>query len=230
MKPEQFEHLENTGNITELLTKIVEVPGVAAAFSTSLSIEDQVVTDVIFKNDLPIRVFTLDTGRLFNETYSVLSSTRNHYQKEVETFYPEAETLQKLITCNGPNLFYESVENRKSCCYVRKVEPLNRALKGVNVWITGLRAEHSENRTGMQVFEWDESRQLIKVNPLIDWTTEDVWSYIRENHVPYNVLQDRGFVSLGCQPCTRPVKEGEPFRSGRWWWEDNSKKECGLHT
>lgn len=229
MRPESFEYI-NTEDITRLLTEIVKNNDVSAAFSTSLSIEDQIITDVIFKNDLPIRIFTLDTGRLFNESYSVLSSTRNHYKKNIETYYPEAEPLQDLITSKGPNLFYESVENRKSCCHVRKVEPLNRALKDVNVWITGLRAEHSENRTGMNVFEWDEVRQLTKVNPLIDWTTEDVWKYIRTNHVPYNVLQDKGFISLGCQPCTRAIKEGEPFRAGRWWWEDNSKKECGLHT
>lgn len=229
MRPEDFDHIP-TEDLTALLAGIANTKGVSAAFSTSLSVEDQVITDVIFRNDLPVRVFTLDTGRLFNESYSVLSSTRSHYHKHVETFYPDAEALQELITCKGPNLFYESVENRKSCCYVRKVEPLNRALQGVNVWITGLRAEHSENRTGMQVFEWDGARQLTKVNPLIDWTTEDVWKYIRSNRVPYNVLQDRGFVSLGCQPCTRAVREGESFRAGRWWWEDNSKKECGLHT
>ncbi|MBX2949097.1 MAG: phosphoadenylyl-sulfate reductase [Crocinitomicaceae bacterium] len=229
MKPDFFEHI-NTENITDLLTEMTETPGVAAAFSTSMSLEDQVITDVIFKNNLPIRVFTLDTGRLFNESYSVLSSTRNHYGKEIETYYPDAEALQELITTKGPNLFYESVENRKSCCHIRKVEPLNRALSGVNVWITGLRAEHSDNRTGLSVFEWDASRQLTKVNPLIHWTTEDVRSYIRNNHVPYNTLQDKGFISLGCQPCTRAVKEGEPFRAGRWWWEDHSKKECGLHT
>lgn len=229
MKPEKFSHI-NTVDITVLLTEIIKIEGVSAAFSTSMSIEDQVITDVIFKNNLPIRIFTLDTGRLFNESYSVLSSTRNHYKKNIETYYPNTEFLQELITFKGPNLFYESVENRKSCCRIRKVEPLNRALKDVNVWITGLRAEHSENRIGMSVFEWDETRQLTKVNPLINWTTEDVWKYIRTNHVPYNVLQDKGFVSLGCQPCTRAIREGESFRAGRWWWEDNSKKECGLHT
>lgn len=229
MRPESFEHI-NTEDITHLLTEIVKNKDVSAAFSTSLSIEDQIITDIIFKNDLPIRVFTLDTGRLFNESYSVLSSTRNHYKKEIETYYPEGEPLQDLITLKGPNLFYESVENRKNCCHIRKVEPLNRALKDVNVWITGLRAEHSENRTAMNVFEWDDTRQLTKVNPLINWTTKDVWKYIRTNHVPYNVLQDKGFVSLGCQPCTRAIKEGEAFRAGRWWWEDSSKKECGLHT
>lgn len=229
MKPEKFDHI-NTEDLTLLLTEIASIDAVSAAFSTSLSIEDQVITDVIFKNNLPIRIFTLDTGRLFNESYSVLSSTRSHYEKEVETYYPNAEELQKLITSKGPNLFYESIENRKNCCNIRKVEPLNRALKGVNVWITGLRAEHSENRVDMHVFEWDEVRQLTKVNPLIHWTTEEIWKYIRTNRVPYNVLQDRGFVSLGCQPCTRAVKEGEPFRAGRWWWEDSSKKECGLHT
>lgn len=229
MNPSAFEHI-NTNDLTELLTAITQVEGVNAAFSTSLSIEDQVITDVIFKNNLPIRVFTLDTGRLFPETYSLMSSTRERYKKDLETYYGKAEELQKLVTEKGPNLFYESVENRKACCHVRKVEPLNRALEGVNVWITGLRAEHSENRHDMNVFEWDQSREITKVNPLISWTTEEVWKYIRSYNVPYNVLQDRGFISLGCQPCTRAVKEGEAFRAGRWWWEDNSKKECGLHS
>lgn len=229
MKPEQFKHIE-TADLTQLLTELTNVPGVRAAFSSSLSLEDQVITDAIFRNELPVRVFTLDTGRLFPETYSVLSATRNVYGKAIETYYPDAEQLQELITEKGPNLFYESLENRKSCCHIRKVEPLNRALEGVNVWITGLRAEHSENRENLEIFEWDAQRNLVKVNPLIHWSMEEVRTYIKQRGVPYNPLQDQGYVSLGCQPCTRAIKEGESFRAGRWWWEDSSKKECGLHS
>lgn len=212
------------------LTEIMSLEGVKAAFSTSLSWEDQVITHAIFSQNLPVRVFTLDTGRLFPETYSVLESTRQQYKKEVEVYFPKHEAVEALLTDKGPISFYESVENRKECCFIRKVEPLNRALEGANVWITGLRAEHSENRAGLESVEWDEVRGIIKVNPLASWSLEEVKSYIRLNRVPYNVLQDRGFVSLGCQPCTRAVRDGESFRAGRWWWEDNSKKECGLHV
>lgn len=211
------------------LAEIMSLEGVKAAFSTSLSWEDQVITHAIFSQNLPVRVFTLDTGRLFPETYSVLESTRQQYKKEVEVYFPKHEAVEALLTEKGPISFYESVENRKACCFIRKVEPLNRALEGANVWITGLRAEHSENRAGLEPVEWDEVRGIIKVNPLASWSLEDVKSYIRLNRVPYNVLQDRGFVSLGCQPCTRAVRDGESVRAGRWWWEDNSKKECGLH-
>lgn len=211
------------------LAEIMSLEGVKAAFSTSLSWEDQVITHAIFSQNLPVRVFTLDTGRLFPETYSVLESTRQQYQKEVEVYFPKHEAVEALLTEKGPISFYESVENRKECCFIRKVEPLNRALEGANVWITGLRAEHSENRAGLEPVEWDEVRGIIKVNPLASWSLEEVKSYIRLNRVPYNVLQDRGFVSLGCQPCTRAVRDGESVRAGRWWWEDNSKKECGLH-
>lgn len=211
------------------LTEIMSLEGVKAAFSTSLSWEDQVITHAIFSQNLSVRVFTLDTGRLFPETYSVLESTRQQYKKEVEVYFPKHEAVEALLTDKGPISFYESVENRKACCFIRKVEPLNRALEGANVWITGLRAEHSENRAGLEPVEWDEVRGIIKVNPLASWSLEEVKSYIRLNRVPYNVLQDRGFVSLGCQPCTRAVRDGESVRAGRWWWEDNSKKECGLH-
>jgi len=216
--------------LAELLKGIAAVSGVKAAFSTSLSWEDQVITHHIFTQELPIRVFTLDTGRLFPETYSALSSTIERYGKEIEVFFPKHEAVEELVTKKGPISFYESTENRKECCFIRKVEPLNRALENTNVWITGLRAEHSENRQELEVVEWDEQRKLIKVNPLIHWTLEEVKEEIKKYNIPTNVLQDRGFVSIGCQPCTRAIREGEAFRAGRWWWEDNSKKECGLHS
>jgi phosphoadenosine phosphosulfate reductase len=217
-------------DLTQLLKGIAEKYGDKAAFSTSLSWEDQVITHYIFSNDLPIRVFTLDTGRLFPETYSVLNSTRDKYKKNIEVFFPQFEAIQELLTNKGASSFYESPELRKECCFIRKVEPLNRALKGVECWITGIRAEHSENRSTLQVWEKDPHRGIEKVNPLADWTLEEVKEEIALHNIPYNVLHDRGFVSIGCQPCTRAIREGDDFRAGRWWWEQNDKKECGLHA
>jgi phosphoadenosine phosphosulfate reductase len=214
----------------ELLKKIAEIYGNKAAFSTSLSWEDQVITHYIFSNDLPIRVFTLDTGRLFPETYSVLNSTRERYKKNIEVFFPRTESVQELVSKKGASSFYESLENRKECCFIRKVEPLNRALEGVECWITGIRSAHSENRSQLPVIDFDEQRQIYKVNPLANWSLEEVKIVISQLNIPYNVLHDRGFVSIGCQPCTRAIREGEDFRAGRWWWEQNDKKECGLHT
>ena len=214
----------------ELLKKIGEVFGDKAAFSTSLSWEDQVITHYIFSNDLPIRVFTLDTGRIFPETYSVLNSTRERYNKDIEVFFPSTDKVQELVTRKGASSFYESLENRKECCGIRKVEPLNRALKDVECWITGIRSAHSENRSHLPVIDYDETRQIQKVNPLANWSLEEVKAVILQFNIPYNVLHDRGFVSIGCQPCTRAIREGEDFRAGRWWWEQNDKKECGLHS
>ncbi|HUH20202.1 phosphoadenylyl-sulfate reductase [Albibacterium sp.] len=199
-------------------------------FSTSFGWEDQVITDMIFSNDLAIEVFTLDTGRLFPETYSVWSRMRDRYKKNIKAYYPNQDRLEAMISQKGPNSFYESVDNRKECCGIRKVEPLNRALKGKKIWITGIRAEQSQNREQMHWIEWDEAHQLVKVHPLFFWTLEEVKSYIKVNNVPYNALHDRGFPSIGCAPCTRAVQPGEDFRAGRWWWEDTSKKECGLHS
>ncbi|MGV3611581.1 MAG: phosphoadenylyl-sulfate reductase [Fluviicola sp.] len=215
--------------LEDYLLQIASLEGVRVALSSSLSWEDQVLTHAIYSQDLPIRVFTLDTGRLFPETYSVIESTRQRYQKELEVYFPDYQAVEQLVTHKGPNSFYESLENRKECCFIRKVEPLNRALKEVDVWVTGLRADHSENRSGLELVEWDEQRQIVKINPLANWSLDEVKAYIRKYNVPYNTLQDRGFVSLGCQPCTRAIQEGESFRAGRWWWEDSSKKECGLH-
>ncbi len=198
-------------------------------FSTSLGLEDQAITHIIFSNDLPIQIFTLDTGRLFNETYSVLNKTNEFYDKKIRIYFPENKKVEKLVNEKGPFSFYESVENRKECCFIRKVEPLNRALKGMECWVTGIRAEHSDNRKVMEQFEWDESHKLFKFHPLLNWNTQEVKDFISNHNVPYNLLHDKGFVSIGCSPCTRAVQEDEDFRAGRWWWEDNSKKECGLH-
>lgn len=199
-------------------------------FSSSFSYEDQLITHKILINNLPITIFTLDTGRFFPETYSVWNATNEKYNTTIKAYYPDHSLLEKFVEEKGPNSFYESVENRKGCCYIRKVEPLKRALKGNAVWITGLRAEHSADRHDMPQVEWDESNNIIKYHPLLHWTTEEVKQYISENKIPYNSLHDKGFVSIGCEPCTRAIKPGENFRAGRWWWEDSDKKECGLHV
>jgi len=199
-------------------------------FSTSFGYEDQVVTDMIFRNDISIKVFTLETGRLFPETYYVWNRTLEHYQKPIHAYFPQAEALQNMVDAKGPNSFYTSVDNRKECCYIRKIEPLHRALKDNKLWVTGIRSEQSANRQDMSNIEWDEGNQLVKFHPLFDWTLDDVKAYIKENNVIYNTLHDKGFPSIGCAPCTRAVREGEDFRAGRWWWEDQSKKECGLHA
>lgn len=200
------------------------------AFSSSLGIEDQLVTHYIFDNKLPVRVFTLDTGRLFNETYTLLHKTNQRYDQKIEVYFPKHEAVEQLLHNKGPLSFYDSIENRKECCYIRKVEPLKRALQGVKVWVTGLRADQSDNRQSLQLLEWDDNFKVIKYNPLLDYTLDDVRAAIKEYNIPYNTLHDRGFVSIGCAPCTRAINEGENFRAGRWWWEDNSKKECGLHA
>jgi len=198
-------------------------------FSTSFSFEDQVITHDILDNGIDISIFTLDTGRMFPETYSVWTSTNDKYSTRIKAYYPDRELLEDYLNKKGPNAFYESVDNRKECCHIRKVEPLKRALKGNAVWVTGLRAEHSKERQNLQLLEWDEGNQVIKYNPILHWTTEEVRNYIDKNNIPYNILHDRGFVSIGCAPCTRAIKPGEDFRAGRWWWEDATKKECGLH-
>ncbi|MFN4145848.1 MAG: phosphoadenylyl-sulfate reductase [Runella sp.] len=229
----------SASNLLEILTPKTEVEALRwlveefageVSFSSSLGYEDQVITDMILSNNLPIRIFTLDTGRLFEETYKTLQRTNHRYDTHLEVIFPKNEAIEKLMTQKGPYSFYESVENRKECCYLRKVEPLNRALSGVKIWITGIRAEQSANRTEMQAVEWDEAHQLFKFHPLLHWTFDDVRSYIKQHNVPYNPLHDKGFVSIGCAPCTRAIREGEDFRAGRWWWEDESKKECGLHS
>lgn len=198
-------------------------------FSTSFGWEDQVITHMIFSNDLPIKVFTLETGRLFPETYYVWNRTMEMYEKAIHAYYPNNELLEKMVNTKGPSSFYESVENRKECCGIRKVEPLKRALAGNKCWVTGIRSEQSVNRHDMEILEWDEQNNLIKFHPIYDWTLDQVKEYIRAHNVPYNTLHDRGFPSIGCQPCTRAIQTGEDFRAGRWWWEDQSKKECGLH-
>lgn len=226
----ELTYLSSGLSAAQVLSLLAEkFPG-QVTFSSSFSFEDQVVTHEILNNKLPIKIFTLDTGRLFAETYSVWSSTNTKYESAVKAYYPNNALLEEFVQANGPNAFYESVDHRKKCCFIRKVEPLKRALQGNAVWITGLRAEHSPDRNSLTVFEWDESNQIIKYNPILHWTTEQVRQYIDDNNVPYNPLHDKGFVSIGCAPCTRAIRPGEDFRAGRWWWEDAARKECGLHV
>jgi phosphoadenosine phosphosulfate reductase len=217
-------------SIEQALAFLAEKFEGAIAFSTSLGIEDQALTHIIYSNNLPIRVFTLDTGRLFPETYSLLQRTNNRYNTKIEVFFPKHTEVEDLLNKKGPFSFYDSIEARKECCFVRKVEPLNRALKGVKCWITGIRREQSDARQNLQLLEWDEKQQLVKFNPLLEWSLEEVKAFVKKENIPYNPLHDKGFVSIGCAPCTRAIREGEDFRAGRWWWEDNSKKECGLHA
>ena len=197
-------------------------------FSTSFGQEDQVITHLIGQNDLSINIFTLDTGRLFQETYDVFHKTLKKYKKEIKDYFPEASEVENLLNQKGPNSFYESVENRKECCFIRKVAPLTKALKGNSIWITGLRAEQSENRNDLDLFEYDAKFDIIKFNPLLKWTLQEVSAYLEKNNVPQNALHKHGFVSIGCAPCTRAITPDEDIRAGRWWWE-SSHKECGLH-
>jgi phosphoadenosine phosphosulfate reductase len=214
----------------EALAVLAELFPGQVVFSTSLGYEDQVITDLILRHQTPITIFTLDTGRMFNETYLTLQKTNTRYDAKIQVYYPQTAAVEKLVSEKGPLSFYDSLENRKECCFIRKVEPLNRALHGARIWVTGIRAEQSGNRQDMPQLEWDEAHQLFKFHPLMHWTFEQVQSYVKANNVPYNPLHDKGFVSIGCAPCTRAIREGEDFRAGRWWWEDESKKECGLHA
>ncbi|MDP4264409.1 MAG: phosphoadenylyl-sulfate reductase [Bacteroidota bacterium] len=225
---EQIKKIENS-SLPDAIKLVAELFPGEVVFSSSLGQEDQVLTDSIFKNDLPVKIFTIDTGRLFNEIYELLDRTTARYKKPVHVYFPEASDVEEFVAVKGINSFYESVENRKGCCHIRKVKPLNRALKGAKVWITGLRAEQSANRQNMTMIEWSEEKQLYKFNPLINWTYGEVLEYINKFNVPYNPLHDKGFISIGCAPCTRVVEPGEDPRAGRWWWE-TSQKECGLHT
>lgn len=224
----QIKEIEGS-SLPEAVKLVAELFPGKTVFSSSLGQEDQVLTDVIFKNNLPVKIFSIDTGRLFNETYELLDRTIARYKKPVHIYFPEAGDVEAFVLNKGVNSFYESVDNRKECCHIRKVKPLNRALNGAQVWITGLRSEQSDNRKGIPMIEWAEDKQLYKFNPLINWTFDEVLDYLKEFNVPYNPLHDKGFVSIGCAPCTRAIEPGEDARAGRWWWE-TSQKECGLHV
>ncbi|TXH13116.1 MAG: phosphoadenylyl-sulfate reductase [Gammaproteobacteria bacterium] len=201
-----------------------------AVFANSLGAEDMVLTDLILKHKLPITVFSLDTGRLPAETYDLMAAVDKHYGVKLKVYFPQSEEVESFVRNHGINAFYESVTLRKACCYARKVEPLKRALAGKRAWITGLRAQQAATREGLPVREYDEGNGLEKFNPLADWSEKEVWTYLKQNNVPYNALHEKFYPSIGCAPCTRAISPGEDVRAGRWWWEAPESKECGLHV
>jgi phosphoadenosine phosphosulfate reductase len=215
---------------TEATLQRVAVEFPSAVLASSLAAEDMVLTDLILRGKLPIGIFTLETGRLHAETLAVLDRIKETYGFDVELFRPQPQAVEQYVQQNGLNAFYDSVEMRKECCRIRKVEPLQRALSGKKAWLTGQRRSQSSTRATLDVQEYDAAHGLAKFNPLADWSEEDVWHYIRSNDVPYNALHDKGYPSIGCEPCTRAIQPGEDVRAGRWWWENPESKECGLHV
>ncbi len=201
-----------------------------AALASSFSAEDMVLLDIITKHAPEVDIFTLDTGRLPEATYALMQQVREQYGDVVEIYAPDCGSLAEFVAAYGPNGFYNSIEQRKQCCQVRKLAPLRRALSNKAAWLTGLRREQAVTRATLQRMEWDELHGMPKFNPLVDWSEQDVWDYIREFDVPYNRLHDEGYPSIGCAPCTRAISKGEDIRAGRWWWENPETKECGLHT
>ena len=195
-------------------------------FTTSFGIEDQIITQKIFTNNLNIKVATIDTGRLFPETHEVFYQTLMRFGRTIHTYFPDYKSVEKLVTEKGPYSFFGSVEDRKECCKIRKVVPLERALEGMQVWISGFRAEQSDFRSQMQQLEYDENKKLYKYYPLFNWTYQEVRQYAKERYVHYNPLHDKGFVSIGCQPCTKAIQQGEDYLAGRWWWENEGCKDC----
>lgn len=219
---------DQTSNLISLLRNFQKSHN-PVAFACSFGVEDMVLLDTIAKHVPQIEVFTLDTGRLPEETHVLLDTIRNTYSIPVRVYFPDAAAVETWVAQNGPNGFYRSVAQRQQCCHIRKVQPLQRALAGKNGWITGLRREQSSQRQSLQLESWDDANGLLKLNPLLEWTLDEVWSYVKTNGLPYNALHDRGYPSIGCAPCTRAVKPGEEIRAGRWWWEQAGTKECGLH-
>lgn len=214
----------------DVLKWAVDYFGNDLVFSSSMGAEDQVLTDMIVKHNDCVDIFTLDTGRVFPETYELIDKTNDFYNINIKIYFPDYQAVESMVNEKGVNLFYHSVENRKMCCHLRKIEPLKRAFKGRKAWISGLRREQSITRKNVKLIEWDEANGLVKINPLIDWNEQEVWDYITVNRVPYHKLHDQGYPSIGCQPCTRAIKSGEDVRAGRWWWENPEHKECGLHV
>ena len=229
-KVEQM-RIETKGYSAEqLLAYVLKQFGKKIALATSFGAEDQVLTDMVCKASSEASIFTLDTGRLHEKTYKAAEATSKRYKVNIKVMFPDYKQVEKMVEKHGFNLFYDSIENRKLCCQIRKTEPLKRELGTLDAWICGLRQEQSPTRENLGPIEWDETFNLIKICPLIDWKHDDVWKYIRENDVPYNKLHDQGFPSIGCEPCTRAVSVGEDVRAGRWWWESPEHKECGLHA
>lgn len=228
-KVELFNSWFEKESVETILYHFLQIYKGRIALASSYGAEDQVLTDMIVKIDPTTKIFSLDTGRLHEETYALMDQTNRKYGIKTEVFFPDRTALEALYQQQGINGFKESVENRKKCCQVRKLEPLRRALEGLEVWITGLRRSQSPTRESMRLVEWDEANGLLKLNPLIDWDEKRVWDYIKTHNVPYNALHDQGYPSIGCAPCSRAISEGEDLRAGRWWWENPEHKECGLH-
>ena len=211
------------------LKEIVQAIPDGLVLASSLGAEDQVLTHALLQVNPKATIFILDTGRLHQETYDVMAQTQAKYHFNYTVYYPQTESVQKLVSEKGPNSFYDSIENRKECCFIRKVEPLGRALANSKAWITGLRRDQAVTRNELPFVEQDDTHKQLKFNPLSDWTVEDVWAYLKKHDVPYNKLHDKNYPSIGCAPCTRAIEPGEDIRAGRWWWETPDSKECGLH-
>ncbi len=223
--------LQQKIDATLALLKSIAADYQPATFANSFGAEDMVLTDLIAKYAPTIGIFSLDTGRLPEETYKLMQEVRQRYDNiAITAYFPETSAVEEFINTHGPNAFYESVDLRKRCCHIRKVEPLKRALTGKKAWITGLRREQAPTRKDLSNSEWDADNGLQKFNPLIEWTNKDVWAYIHHFEVPYNALHDKHYPSIGCAPCTRAITVGEDIRAGRWWWENPESKECGLHA
>jgi phosphoadenosine phosphosulfate reductase len=222
--------LEQKIEHTKALLTEIERNYSPVALATSFGVEDMVLTDLIAKNFPKIEIFSLDTGRLPPETYELMQKATERYRHKIKVYFPQGEAVENYVGVNGINGFYDSVVQRKECCYVRKVEPLRRALAGKKAWITGLRREQAPTRQDLGASEYDKDNGLQKFSPLIDWSHLDIWTYVSHFKVPYNVLHDQGYPSIGCAPCTRAVQPGEDIRAGRWWWESADQKECGLHV
>jgi phosphoadenosine phosphosulfate reductase len=220
---------EKSKNVISLIQKNIEKYN-SVAFANSLGAEDMVLIDLIQKNKLSVEAFSIDTGRLPPETYNLIQKVEDKYQFKIKLYFPDHQKVESYVNTNGINAFYNSIDLRKSCCAIRKVEPLNRALKDKKVWITGMRQEQSQTRFALKEEEFDETHQSQKLNPLSTWSELEVWAYIKINDVPYNTLHDQFYPSIGCAPCTRAISAGEDIRAGRWWWEDPQNKECGLHV
>ena len=226
---EELNYLLPEKTIEESLNIITSNFPAQVVFTTSFGIEDQVISHIIFTNHIPVEVVTLDTGRLFPETYKVFNETIKKYNKKIKVYCPNHEAVGKMVSEKGPFSFYYSRENRLECCRIRKVEPMGRALKGHKIWISGVRADQSSNRSKMKLLEFDSKKNMYKFHPLINWSLDEVEKYVFDHQIPYNSLHNKGFLSIGCEPCTRAIQSGEDFRSGRWWWENGNQKECGLH-
>lgn len=223
-----FELEQKANAVRELLAGAVRQHG-KVTYSNSLGAEAMVLTDIIWTHVPEIDVFSIDTGRLHQETYDLLERLERRYRKRVRMVYPDAKALEELVAAQGINGFYHGLDARIACCAVRKVEPFKRGIAGYSAWITGVRRQQSATRARGQFTEWDEANGLHKISPLLEWTEENVWQYIRARHLPYNSLHDKQFPSIGCQPCTRAIQPGEDPRAGRWWWERPESRECGLH-